>query len=146
MLLNVFKNNVCCYPSSGSLQSYVDDIPSVSPTVVQSLCHALEYGHAQAVLVLYKDAVGLAHLQQGGVDVDGVLQCAIYLIPSEEYLEPLAKEMRSWGYDITWDPDDANHETLAAPQSYRLSIVDQDNVPLSGVILNFCMDTTCTTL
>lgn len=22
----------------------------------------------------------------------------------------------------------------------------QDNVPLSGVILNFCMDTTCTTL
>lgn len=45
---------------------------------------ALGVGVPAGVAVQALDAVGLAHLQQGGVDVDGVLQCAIYLIPSKE--------------------------------------------------------------
>lgn len=54
--------------------------------------------------------------------------------------------MRSWGYEVTWESGDGDQDTPAAPQSYRQSIIDQDNAPVLGVILNFCMDTVCVTL
>jgi len=70
----------------------------------------------------------------------------IYLIPGEEYLEPLAEKMRSLGYSITWEVADDVQEAPALTQSYCLNIVDQHNDPVSGVMVSFCTDTTCTML
>jgi len=70
----------------------------------------------------------------------------VYLVPGEEYLDALAEEMRSVGYDVTWEYDDGDWEEPPQPQVYLLHVVDQDGAPVPDVAVNFCTDTTCTML
>jgi len=67
----------------------------------------------------------------------------VYLIPGDEYIEELAEAMRSWGYDVTWEYGDFTWPETALSQAYLLHIVDQDGVPVPGVMLNFCTDAAC---
>ena len=68
---------------------------------------------------------------------------AVYLIPGEEYIEELAEDMRSWGYDVSWEYGDYAWPETALPQSYLLHIVDQNGAPVPGVLVTFCTDTAC---
>ncbi len=68
---------------------------------------------------------------------------SVYLIPDEEYIERLAGDMCSWGYDATWEYGDYTSPGQEQTKAYILHIVDQDGEPVSGVMANFCTDTTC---
>ena len=68
---------------------------------------------------------------------------SVYLIPDEEYIERLAGDMRSWGYDVTWEYGDDHPAEQEQAQAYILHIVDQNGKPVPGMMVNFCTDTTC---
>ena len=68
---------------------------------------------------------------------------SVYLIPDEEYIERLAEDLRSRGYDVTWEYGDYIPPEQPWIQSYLLHIVDQNGDPVPGVLVNFCTDTTC---
>jgi hypothetical protein len=69
----------------------------------------------------------------------------VYLIPGEQYVEEVADVFRSWGYELTWEYGESSQDQ-DAPQAYILHIVDQDNVPVAEVSVNFCTDTACVPL
>ena len=68
---------------------------------------------------------------------------SVYLIPNDQYIEQLAKDMRAWGYDVTWEYGDYILPEQAQAQAYLLHIMDQNREPVHGVTVNFCTDTTC---
>ena len=67
----------------------------------------------------------------------------IYLIFGEEYIEELAEDMRSWGYELTWDYVETPEEEGTAAQAYTLYVRDQNGEAVPGVMVNFCTDTAC---
>ena len=78
-----------------------------------------------------------------GGESDDAGACAVYLLSGDEYLETLAEEMRSWGYDVTWEYAEPEPAAQDAAQAYRLHIVDQFGDPVPGAAVNFCTDTAC---
>ena len=68
----------------------------------------------------------------------------IYVVPGDEYIEELAEEMRSWGYEVSWEYEDNAAVQDVQPQAYILHMKDQKGAPVPGVYVNFCTDTTCT--
>ena len=71
---------------------------------------------------------------------------SIYLLPGEKYIEQLVEEMRSWGYDVSWEFAEPAREEWAQAKAYILHISDQNNEAVPGVTVNFCTDTACTVL
>ena len=71
---------------------------------------------------------------------------AAYLLRNEEDAEALSQEMRSWGYEVTWDYGELAQPEQAAPQAYVLHIVDQYGQSVPGVAVIFCTDTVCAQL
>lgn len=78
--------------------------------------------------------------KEGDTDDDVV---AVYLIPGEEYIEELAEDVRSWGYEVSWEYGDYAWPEAALPQAYLLHVVDQNGAPVPGVFVTFCTDTAC---
>ena len=69
----------------------------------------------------------------------------VYLIPGEEYIDTLADEFRSWGYDVTgWEYGEYDWGEETEANSYLIHVVDQYGDPVPGVAVNFCTDDTCT--
>lgn len=78
------------------------------------------------------------------VNEEGMILDGAYLIAGEEYTEALANEMRSWGYDITWEYAEAATAEADDRKAYVLHVIDQDGAAVSGMMVNFCTDTACT--
>ena len=76
----------------------------------------------------------------GSDDADTI---AVYLIPSEEYVDELCRALQTEEYELSEEStgDAAGQD---APQAYILHVVDQNGEPVPGVMVNFCTDTTCT--
>ena len=69
-----------------------------------------------------------------------------YLLPSDERMEELVEEMRSWGYEVTWEYGEYVQPEPVMPTAYILHVVDQDGQPVPGMTVNFCTATTCISL
>ena len=69
-----------------------------------------------------------------------------YLIADSTYVEEFMEEIRSMGYNVTWEYADPAPAESAAPESYILHVADQNGAPVPGVMLNFCTDTACVML
>lgn len=67
----------------------------------------------------------------------------VYLIPDEEHIETILNDLRSQGFEVSWEYSDEEAPGQAA-EAYVLHIVDQDGAPVPGVTVNFCTDATCT--
>ena len=82
----------------------------------------------------------------GGGSDEGEILYGAYLVAGEENMEALMADLLSWGYAVSWEYGDPAPVKTAPPQAYVLHIVDQDGAPVPGTTVNFCTDTTCSTL
>ena len=67
----------------------------------------------------------------------------ICLITGDEYIEEFAAELRSSGFDVSWQFSDSEPAAEAAPGMYILHIADQYGSPVPGAAVQFCTDTSC---
>ena len=67
-----------------------------------------------------------------------------YLITDDRYIEECAEEIRSLGFEVSWEYGE-NKQDAAAPQAYILHAEDQYGAPVGGVTVSFCTDTACVT-
>ena len=70
-------------------------------------------------------------------------QEAILVLTGASCIEELAEDLRSWGYDVSWEYGDYAWPEETLPQAYLLHIVDQYGAPVPGVMLNFCTEAAC---
>ena len=79
---------------------------------------------------------------QSDADYDAV---AVYLLSGDESVEAFADELRSMGYETTWEYAADTQTGEPSLEAYLLHVMDQNGNPVSGMMVNFCTDTACVT-
>ena len=68
----------------------------------------------------------------------------VYLLRDEETIQQFAEMVRgTFNEETTWEYADETEENPASGQAYLIHVTDQYGQPVSGVMMNFCTDTSC---
>lgn len=70
---------------------------------------------------------------------------AVYLFINEEAVQELVDASNASGEEgtLTWEYADAEEPAANTHEAYIVHVVDQDNNPVEGVMVNFCTDVAC---
>ena len=68
----------------------------------------------------------------------------IFLLPEEKNADEVVESIKQAGANARWEYADEAAQQAEGPQAYIIHVVDQDNNPVEGVVVNFCTDAACT--
>jgi len=75
---------------------------------------------------------------------DGTKNKHLYLLPGEENADEVVESMKQAGVNARWEYADEAAQQPEGPRAYIIHVVDQDNNPVEGAVVNFCTDAACT--
>jgi peroxiredoxin len=68
----------------------------------------------------------------------------IFLLPDEKTADEVVESIKQAGTNARWEYADEAAQQPEEPRAYIIHVVDQDNNPVEGAVVNFCTDAACT--